>query len=31
VVKGNNVTGFTNTKEAAVGLTEVVPFLKTLG
>ena len=27
VVKGKNVTGFTNTEEAAVGLTEVVPFL----
>ena len=27
VVKGKNVTGFTNTEEAAVGLTQVVPFL----
>ncbi|ODV43805.1 dimethylallyltransferase [Cupriavidus sp. UYMMa02A] len=27
LVKGRNVTGFTNTEEAAVGLTEVVPFL----
>lgn len=27
VVKGRRVTGFTNTEEAAVGLTEVVPFL----
>ena len=27
VVKGKNVTGFTNTEEAAVGLTNVVPFL----
>ena len=27
VVKGKNVTGFTNTEEAAVGLTEVVPLL----
>jgi len=27
VVKGKNVTGFTNTEEAAVGLTDVVPFL----
>ena len=26
-VKGKNVTGFTNSEEAAVGLTEVVPFL----
>ena len=27
MVKGRNVTGFTNSEEAAVGLTEVVPFL----
>lgn len=27
MVKGRSVTGFTNTEEAAVGLTEVVPFL----
>jgi putative intracellular protease/amidase len=27
VVEGRKVTGFTNTEEAAVGLTEVVPFL----
>lgn len=27
VVKGKRVTGFTNSEEAAVGLTEVVPFL----
>lgn len=27
VVKGKAVTGFTNTEEAAVGLTQVVPFL----
>ncbi len=27
LVKGKNVTGFTNTEEAAVGLTDVVPFL----
>jgi putative intracellular protease/amidase len=27
VVKGKAVTGFTNTEEAAVGLTDVVPFL----
>ncbi|MEO5830968.1 MAG: type 1 glutamine amidotransferase domain-containing protein [Rhodanobacter sp.] len=27
VVQGKSVTGFTNTEEAAVGLTEVVPFL----
>jgi putative intracellular protease/amidase len=27
VVRGKQVTGFTNTEEAAVGLTEVVPFL----
>ncbi len=27
VVKGKNVTGFTNTEEAAAGLTDVVPFL----
>ncbi|MEO7478745.1 MAG: type 1 glutamine amidotransferase domain-containing protein [Lysobacteraceae bacterium] len=27
VVKDKSVTGFTNTEEAAVGLTEVVPFL----
>ncbi|WP_408589284.1 type 1 glutamine amidotransferase domain-containing protein [Novosphingobium sp.] len=27
LVKGRNVTGFTNGEEAAVGLTEVVPFL----
>ena len=27
VVKGKVVTGFTNTKEQAVGLTQVVPFL----
>ncbi|WER46052.1 type 1 glutamine amidotransferase domain-containing protein [Cupriavidus sp. WKF15] len=27
MVKGKNVTGFTNGEEAAVGLTEVVPFL----
>lgn len=27
VVKGKKVTGFTNTEEAAVGLTDVVPFL----
>jgi putative intracellular protease/amidase len=26
-VKGKQVTGFTNTEEEAVGLTEVVPFL----
>ncbi|MFM2475722.1 type 1 glutamine amidotransferase domain-containing protein [Celerinatantimonas sp. MCCC 1A17872] len=27
LVKGKNVTGFSNSEEAAVGLTEVVPFL----
>ena len=27
VVHGKSVTGFTNTEEAAVGLTKVVPFL----
>ena len=27
MVRGKNVTGFTNSEEAAVGLTEVVPFL----
>jgi putative intracellular protease/amidase len=27
LVKGKKVTGFTNTEEAAVGLTEIVPFL----
>ncbi len=27
LVSGNNVTGFTNSEEAGVGLTEVVPFL----
>ncbi len=27
LVKGKSVTGFTNTEEAAVGLTKVVPFL----
>lgn len=27
LVKGKRVTGFTNTEEAAVGLTQVVPFL----
>lgn len=27
VVKGKNVTGFTNTEEAAVQLTDIVPFL----
>lgn len=27
IVKGRNVTGFTNTEEAAVGLTDVVPLL----
>jgi putative intracellular protease/amidase len=27
LVKGKNVTGFTNTEEAAVGLTKVVPYL----
>lgn len=27
LVKGRSVTGFTNSEEAAVGLTEVVPFL----
>ncbi|MBT2341316.1 MULTISPECIES: type 1 glutamine amidotransferase domain-containing protein [Pseudomonas] len=27
LVKGKNVTGFTNTEEEAVGLTQVVPFL----
>jgi putative intracellular protease/amidase len=27
LVKGKNVTGFTNTEEEAVGLTKVVPFL----
>src|SRR5512144_886262 len=27
LVQGKGVTGFTNTEEAAVGLTEVVPFL----
>lgn len=27
LVKGRKVTGFTNTEEAAVGLTDVVPFL----
>jgi putative intracellular protease/amidase len=27
VVHGKSVTGFTNTEEAAVGLTDVVPFL----
>jgi putative intracellular protease/amidase len=26
-VSGRKVTGFTNTEEAAVGLTDVVPFL----
>ena len=27
LVQGKNVTGFTNSEEAAVGLTEIVPFL----
>jgi putative intracellular protease/amidase len=27
IVKGKNVTGFSNTEEAAVGLTDVVPYL----
>ncbi len=27
LLKGRNVTGFTNSEEAAVGLTEIVPFL----
>lgn len=27
IVRGRNVTGFANTEEEAVGLTEVVPFL----
>ena len=27
LVKGKTVTGFSNTEEAAVGLTDVVPFL----
>jgi putative intracellular protease/amidase len=27
ILEGRNVTGFTNTEEAAVGLTKVVPFL----
>jgi putative intracellular protease/amidase len=27
LVKGKNVTGFTNTEEEAVGLTQIVPFL----
>jgi len=27
LVNGKNVTGFTNTEEAAVGLTDIVPFL----
>ena len=27
LVQGKSVTGFTNTEERAVGLTEVVPFL----
>ena len=27
VVRGKNVTGFTNTEEAAAGLTDIVPFL----
>ena len=27
LVKGKKVTGFSNTEEAAVGLTDVVPFL----
>jgi putative intracellular protease/amidase len=27
LVKGKNVTGFTNSEEAAVGLTDIVPFL----
>lgn len=27
LVKGRNVTGFTNSEEAAVGLTDIVPFL----
>ncbi len=27
VVEGKSVTGFTNTEEAAVGLTDIVPFL----
>jgi putative intracellular protease/amidase len=27
LVSGKNVTGFTNTEEDAVGLTDVVPFL----
>ena len=27
LVKGRNVTGFTNEEEAAVGLTKVMPFL----
>ncbi len=27
LVKGKKVTGFTNSEEAAVGLTDVVPFL----
>jgi len=27
LVKGKSVTGFTNSEEAAVGLTDIVPFL----
>ncbi|MBC7444031.1 MAG: type 1 glutamine amidotransferase domain-containing protein, partial [Polaromonas sp.] len=27
LVQGKNVTGFTNTEEAGVGLTDIVPFL----
>jgi len=27
LVEGENVTGFTNSEEEAVGLTKVVPFL----
>ena len=27
MVKGRRVSGFTNSEEAAVGLTDVVPFL----
>ncbi len=27
LLKGKNITGFTNSEEAAVGLTEIVPFL----
>jgi putative intracellular protease/amidase len=27
LIEGKNVTGFTNTEEAAVGLTDIVPFL----